>query len=124
MKIMAPYFFTLLYLTAMLRPVAPVLEYLINQEYIAEYLCINRDKPALQCNGKCYLMSMLEKQQKEKHPSVPAIVMDDYPIGFVRIGAWNTLIQSNLVKLPVVAYYNTYSFLYSASSFHPPAVLG
>ena len=124
MKILAPYFFTLLYLTAMLRPIAPVLEYVINQEYISEYLCINRDKPVLECNGKCYLMSMLKKQQKEKQSQVPAIVMDDYPIGFVLISAFYPEAYTNLVKLLAADYHNTYSFLFSTFNFHPPATSG
>lgn len=39
----------------------------LNQNYIASELCINRDKPQLHCNGKCYLMRKLKQaEQKEK----------------------------------------------------------
>lgn len=44
-----------------LRPVIPYIEYTINKDYIASYLCVNRDKPLSGCEGKCYL----EKQIKE-----------------------------------------------------------
>ncbi|MNL08946.1 hypothetical protein D3C87_1296900 [compost metagenome] len=44
-----------------------------NQNYIAKELCINRDKPELHCNGKCYLMKKLkqaqEKEQKQERQS-------------------------------------------------------
>jgi hypothetical protein len=39
----------------------------INQKYIAAELCINRNRPELHCNGKCYLMRKLKQaEQKEK----------------------------------------------------------
>lgn len=39
-----------------------------NKNYIAANLCENRDKPVLQCNGKCYLSKKL-KQEAEKEKS-------------------------------------------------------
>lgn len=41
------------------RPIWSVVEYIVNYDYIVEKLCENRDKPELQCNGKCYLAKML-----------------------------------------------------------------
>jgi hypothetical protein len=39
----------------------------INQKYIAAELCVNRNRPELHCNGKCYLMRKLKQaEQKEK----------------------------------------------------------
>ncbi|MEZ5018396.1 MAG: hypothetical protein R2800_15150 [Flavipsychrobacter sp.] len=35
--------------------------YEINKEYIAAELCENKDKPQLQCNGKCYLKKQIDK---------------------------------------------------------------
>ncbi len=35
--------------------------YELNKEYIAQNLCVNKDKPELQCNGKCYLKKQLDK---------------------------------------------------------------
>jgi len=42
----------------------------LNRDYVARVLCINRDKPQLQCNGKCHLAKQLraadaaERQQQ------------------------------------------------------------
>lgn len=42
----------------------------INQKYIAAELCVNRNRPELHCNGKCYLMRKLKQaEQKEKAQS-------------------------------------------------------
>lgn len=39
----------------------------LNRDYIAAHLCINRDKPWLHCNGKCYFMRKIkQEQEKEK----------------------------------------------------------
>ena len=54
-------FFYLLYLLAMVRPVMPIIEYYANYEYIATVLCENKDKPYLECNGKCYLSKELQE---------------------------------------------------------------
>lgn len=37
-----------------------------NQAYIATNLCENRAKPALECDGKCYLKKQLKKQQESE----------------------------------------------------------
>ncbi|MEM9022331.1 MAG: hypothetical protein AAGB22_01220 [Bacteroidota bacterium] len=79
--------FLALYVVALLRPVAPYLDYFINQEYIAEVLCINKDKPYLLCQGQCHLMMELnEVQDTPDDPDLPAvpIKVQDYPIGFVQ----------------------------------------
>lgn len=43
----------------------------MNRGYIAKELCINRNRPELHCNGRCYLMNKLkqaqDKEQKQEH---------------------------------------------------------
>ncbi len=41
--------------------------FLYNQDYIAEVLCINKDKTAMHCDGKCILMERLAKQDQNKN---------------------------------------------------------
>lgn len=76
-------FFYLLYLLAMIRPLVPIIEYHANYDYIAAVLCENRDKPYLECNGKCYLEKQLKKANHTNHDhksTVPQINLKDYPI--------------------------------------------
>lgn len=51
-----------LYLLVLIQPAIPILEYLINYDYIVNELCENKEKPILTCNGKCYLGDQVEKQ--------------------------------------------------------------
>lgn len=50
----------------LVKPLWPVMEYVVNYDYIANVLCENKDKPQLQCNGKCYLAKQLKKAQREQ----------------------------------------------------------
>ena len=41
----------------------------INQTYIAATLCVNKNKPEVRCEGKCYLTKKLKQaDEKEKSP--------------------------------------------------------
>lgn len=54
----------------LVKPLWPVAEYVMNYDYIKNVLCENKDKPQLNCDGKCYLAKQLakESQQNEKNP--------------------------------------------------------
>lgn len=43
------------------RPLVPLMEYVVNYNRIVTEYCINREKPELMCNGKCYLFDALSK---------------------------------------------------------------
>jgi len=49
-----------------LSPWGTVAYFHINRTYIAKVLCENRDRPKLNCNGKCYLAKKLKQQQEKK----------------------------------------------------------
>ncbi|MEQ9439101.1 MAG: hypothetical protein RIG62_08625 [Cyclobacteriaceae bacterium] len=110
--------FLILYGIAMLRPIAPILEYQLNRDYIANVLCINKDQPITVCEGSCYLAKRL-KQQQQKEQSAPQVQLKDYPIG------WITLLRVQFSPLISEAtihgfHYDHYSFLGAISLFHPP----
>lgn len=48
----------------------------INQDYIAEELCINRDKPELSCAGKCILNSKLNATQSNENKDLANVLED------------------------------------------------
>ena len=106
-------------MVAMLRPIAPFIEYVINYDYISKVLCINTDKPALQCNGKCQLMQKIEQQKQDDFKSL-SIVLKDYPIGFVELLSVNA--KNSYHQYVKKTYFKTkkYSFLFSIAIFHPP----
>ena len=108
-------------MVAMLRPIAPFVEYAINYDYISKVLCINKDKPELACNGKCQLMKKLEKQQDDDYKSL-RISMEEYPIGFVTILNIETQKSFSSISEKHFNYNRNYFYLSSDKIFHPPTV--
>ena len=47
------------------RPLWPIAEYIMNYDYISNVLCENKNRPQLECDGKCYLAEMLAKESKQ-----------------------------------------------------------
>lgn len=57
----------------------------LNQKYIASTLCMNRDKPELHCNGKCYLLNKLKQaEEKEKRQEREVQKQGESPFFIVR----------------------------------------
>jgi hypothetical protein len=44
-----------------------LLDYKLNENYIANTLCENKDKPACCCHGKCFLKKQLQKDEDGKN---------------------------------------------------------
>lgn len=103
----------------MVRPVLPVFDYVINQDYIAEYLCVNKDKPMLECNGKCYLAKMLQEEQEEKKQNLPPINLKEYPIGFVDI-LFLECIGVSIKKTEIPEFAQSKTRTFTPTIFHPP----
>nr|WP_299387046.1 hypothetical protein [Allomuricauda sp.] len=120
MNRLAAHIFIFLYILAMARPVLPLAEYIIYEDYIAEFLCINKEKVELQCNGKCYLMQRLSEQNEEKKQNLPKIAMEEYPIGFVELICCSPLTEFCTPFKNTYSYNGIYSYLYCTSLFHPP----
>lgn len=73
----------LLALWMTLKPMWPVVIYIMNYEYIATVLCENKEVPEMQCNGKCYLSKMLAEQQAQNQENpfeTPLVKADPNPI--------------------------------------------
>lgn len=61
--------FLVVYLLTTFRFLAPVVHYQLDYTYISQVLCLNRDKPELQCAGKCQLrkeLAQLNQHQQQK----------------------------------------------------------
>jgi len=61
-------FCIILFITFALRPVieiSNVLYYQLNIETIIEKYCVNKERPQLRCNGKCFLTKRIQQQTTE-----------------------------------------------------------
>jgi len=124
-KVILTYTFFAIYLLAMIKPMLPILDYYANYEYIATQLCENRDKPILDCNGKCYVAKEIEKDKKTNHQdtTVPEFKIDIYLANTFEID----IITSNftsLIKRSKPIFKNSFTtdeLLYTI--FHPPRAI-
>jgi hypothetical protein len=118
-------FFYLLYLLAMMRPLLPIIEYYANYDYIATVLCENKDKPYLECNGKCYLQKQLQKTNHTNHDhksTVPKINLDDYPVSPLDNYTFNPNVN-NSINQEKIDFDTNFSNEFFNTVFKPPKII-
>ena len=110
-----------------LKPILPVVDYIVNYEYISKVLCVNKAKPMMHCNGKCHLMKELAKaaetenskssDKKQNTPIQEVLFFKEIKsFSIVSFGfSTETKINSSYLEL--------YSYLNTNSVFHPPTII-
>lgn len=113
--------------TLSLRPaffVGKVVYYETHLSEIIEKYCINKDKPALQCNGQCHLSKEVSGiNTTDDSKAVVNISSAFFPVYFQSIELSATLVP--IVKETKNSYNNnyfTYSYLLSNKIDKPPMV--
>ena len=110
-----------------LKPVFPVFEYVVNYDYIANVLCVNKAKPEMKCNGKCHLMKELAKasdaetpvQQDKKTPHQEIEILFLEKMMAFHFSPVSSFEQEKEINSN---YSNLYFQENSFSIFHPPTV--
>ncbi len=103
-----------------------VFDFKINQDFIAEVLCINKDEPTSGCNGKCHLAKQLKKVDPNDQDDKPDKINQKIEILLF-------LVQSNnILHEPLIPNAKksecTMQFLFAYTShlsdiFRPPKML-
>ena len=109
-----------------MKPILPVLEYVIRYDYIVKELCENRAKPEIKCNGKCHLMKELAKASENENPTSQdkKTLHHEFETLFIE---QLTSFEITSLNFPIqkevnVKYSNLYFHQNSISVFHPPTV--
>lgn len=108
------------------KPVIPVLDYIINYDYITKELCENRAKPQMHCNGKCHLMKELAKAAEDEKPaSQKKSQHQEIEVLFCETVIDFSFSTNNIVVFSknITGYSNLYSRLSTKSVFHPPSFI-
>ncbi|TXE16752.1 hypothetical protein ES692_11890 [Psychroserpens burtonensis] len=87
-----------------------------------ENLCVNQDKPELQCNGKCYLKSVAQSQNKTQNNPESAIDFEKLLLYVSHAKDYDTSITRLEKEKDPIIYQNNYSFNTSDDCFHPPRI--
>ncbi|WP_152971428.1 hypothetical protein [Lacinutrix algicola] len=87
-----------------------------------EALCVNKDKPELQCNGKCHLNKVLKSHDKDQ--DIPENVVDFKELLLYTITLEKIVFKqiNDLKKQNTSIYKNLYSYNSINDCFHPPQV--
>ena len=99
-----------------------LIDYQLRQDFIAKTLCINKAKPQLNCNGKCYLAKRIkaaeDQETKTQHNilekyELPTLICED-----LQVAHFQSFVADDA---PVThTYSNLYTGLFAAHIFHPP----
>ncbi len=101
----------------------------INQEIITQKYCVNKDKPMLHCDGKCYLMKKMNqldlegKQERQKFP-FPTQKLEQVETPFISaefgLDIFSTKVASSKLKISFAYWSNLYHFDFNENCFQPP----
>lgn len=58
-------------------------DFAINQDYISKTFCVNKDKPMLNCNGKCYLAQKLKEQAEKEKKQIPQVLKEKSNVVYI-----------------------------------------
>lgn len=93
-----------------------------NQKFLAQKHCINKAKPQLKCDGKCFLAKKIKEAEQNEEKQAP------FHVKWVETAPC-TPATLNYKLEPVTTSTITgykepgdYSFLFQRSIFHPPAI--
>ncbi|QAA81670.1 hypothetical protein EI546_07995 [Aequorivita sp. H23M31] len=107
------------------KPFWPIMDYMINYDYIVNVLCENKDNPEMHCNGKCHLSKELahEAGEDSKNPfnskttktEIPQIIISETISEFL----FSTEIE--IVSTQAIGYKPVFrNSLFSSKILHPP----
>ncbi|MHB1177100.1 MAG: hypothetical protein ACYCZO_02085 [Daejeonella sp.] len=92
----------------------------LNRNYIASTLCENKDKPMLNCKGKCYLAKKI-KQAEEKERSQEKSQKNRFQEALITQKL--KIYYPNTDGVAAIAYETPFDLpQHSSSIFHPPQV--
>ena len=104
---------------SLLMPIVYI-DFKLNQEYIATVLCINRDKPEMQCNGHCVLMQKMNEAQdqtsQEENQAPEKLVLETFCEAIFEFHTLTRLFDKEADS----SYYQILPTSFLSAVFHPP----
>ncbi|WNJ18664.1 hypothetical protein [Pontibacter sp. G13] len=99
--------------------------YQVNQTYLSQVLCINKDRPELHCKGKCILMQKLKQvdlaEEQADTPIPPPVVDVEWSVFLTAHASFHHPVQPELQEF---AYWTDphYTHDWVKEIFRPPTV--
>ncbi len=112
--------FIVLIMISNLRFSSMYVYYSLDREGFIEQLCENKDKPELNCDGKCMLAQMLRVQAEDEEP-MPVIGWEEVLVFFMDLPSYN--VPNNIEESNSTFYYSDfYSYHFSDTLIKPPMI--
>lgn len=95
----------------------------VNQKFIADKLCINRSRPWMHCNGKCYFMKKIQQASENEKKQEAKDNLNRLEISFFQEPFRLSFIEPTTLetaKSSFPAYTYQYSSRYIETIFRPP----
>lgn len=94
--------------------------YELNKEYITEMFCINKSRPELNCDGKCFLMQKLqEKNQTDEKIPLSSHVLKEISL-FPILKMWTNGLESTESRSNPTHYETLIIRLVESKLLRPP----
>ena len=110
------------YLVIIFQPLIPIITYHLDYNFIVKNVCINRDRPWMHCNGKCYLHKQLDDvfEGIQKHPQ--NLSMRDFKFSEFteQINGYSLACPVIISQEPFAVYHNYYHLSLYSKIFRPP----
>ncbi len=114
-------FFTLIMLSVSFKEIVQYAAFKLNQDSISALFCINKDKPELKCDGKCYLKKSIQATEKENKQSKPVPPPDEKSmVVYFESSSHPSNAAIALRSNPLFDYVEPVSFLLHQDIPHPP----
>ncbi len=112
----------LLYLLIIFQPLIPIVIYHVNYNFIVKNECVNRDKPWMHCNGKCYLHKQLDDvfEGNQKHPQTLSLRDFKFSEFTEQSTDFSCVCPVFVFEKPGVFFHNHYHFRPFSNIFRPP----
>jgi len=107
------------------KPLWPVVDYMVNYDYIVNVLCENKDKPEMECNGKCHLGKELSKENRDNEANpfsgksskteIPQVIISE------TVPDFSFSAETEILYIQEVGYKSVlHTSLFTSKILHPP----
>jgi len=98
--------------------------YQTNISQIIEDFCVNKDKPELNCDGKCYLAQKLDQSATNSDEVDTSFeIAESFTLVFFSLLNYESTNSNSFIHKEINQNYkNNYSYLFSSNFFVPPNV--
>lgn len=97
-----------------------VASYQFHKEYIVKSLCINRNRPEMHCEGKCFLRKRLADAEKNERQGSGIEKQLEIPLFLIVIDE-RTAVGSFVIAESNIPLITNYKHIININIFHPPS---